>query len=235
MGASSLSDMPGEDSASRTRGRIERRGGALRVRVYAGDDPVTGKRVYRSETVPGTDRAAQRRAEKTLTRLLAEVDKQRAPTSTVTLTYILDEWLRSVELEDTTRRTYVGYIDRTIAPALGSVAADKLSALTLERFYGELRRCLKRCGGRPAIEHRVDGKHDCAASACVPHVCKPFSASTVRQMHSISGACTAAERWGWISSNPGRVALRPRAEGARARSAVTDRRRTPARCGVRAR
>jgi hypothetical protein len=105
----------------------------------------------------------------------------------------------------------------------------------LERFYGELRRCRKRCGGRPAIEHRVDGKHDCAASACVPHVCKPFSASTVRQMHSISGACTAAERWGWISSNPGRVALRPRAEGARARSAVTDRRRTPARCGVRAR
>jgi len=74
--------MPGGDSASRTRGRIERRGDALRVRVYAGDDPVTGKRVYRSETVPGTDRAAQRRAEKTLTRLLAEVDRQRAPTST---------------------------------------------------------------------------------------------------------------------------------------------------------
>jgi hypothetical protein len=169
--------MPGEDSASRKRGRIERRGDALRVRVYAGDDPVTGKRVYRSETIPGIDRAAQRRVEKTLTRLLAEVDRQRAPTSTVTLTYVLDEWLHSVELEDTTRRTYVGYIDRTIAPALGSVAADKLSALTLERFYGELRRCRKRCGGRPAIEHRVDGKHDCAASGCVPHVCKPFSAS----------------------------------------------------------
>jgi len=95
LGASSLSDMPGGDSASRTRGRIERRGDALRVRVYAGDDPVTGKRVYRSETVPGTDRAAQRRAEKTHSRLLAEVDKQRAPTSTVTLTYVLDEWLRS--------------------------------------------------------------------------------------------------------------------------------------------
>jgi len=123
--------MPGEDSANRKRGRIERRGDALRVRVDAGDDPVTGKRVYRSETIPGLHRAAQRRAEKTLIRLLAEVDKQRAPTSTVTLAYVLDEWLRSVELEDTTRRTYVGYIDRTILPALGSVAADKLSALTL--------------------------------------------------------------------------------------------------------
>ena len=90
MGASSLDDMPGEDSANRKRGRIERRGDALRVRVFAGEDPVTGKRVYRSETVPGTDRAAQRRAEKALTRLLAEVDKQRAPTSTVTLIYVLD-------------------------------------------------------------------------------------------------------------------------------------------------
>jgi integrase len=206
--------MPGEDSASRKRGRIERRGDALRVRVYAGDDPVTGKRVYRGETVPGTDRAAHRRAEKAMTRLLAQVDKQRAPTSTVTLTYVLDEWLRSVELEDTTRRTYVGYIDRTINPALGSVAADKLTAFALERFYSELRRCRKRCNGRPAIErHRVEGKHDCGESECVPHACKPMSASTVRQIHSIiSGALTAAERWGWISANPGRVALRPRAK-----------------------
>jgi hypothetical protein len=47
--------MPGHDGGSCKRGRIERRGNALRVRVYAGDDPVTGKRVYRSETVPGTD------------------------------------------------------------------------------------------------------------------------------------------------------------------------------------
>ena len=206
--------MPGEDAASRKRGRIERRGNALRVRVYAGDDPVTGRRVYRSETVPGADRAAQRRAEKALTRLLAEVNAQRAPTSTVTLAYVLAEWLRTVELEDTTRRTYVGYIDRTILPAVGSVAADKLSALTLERLYGELRRCRKRCDGRPAIEkHGADGEHDCVASKCRPHVCKPMAASTVRQIHSIvSGALTAAERWGWISANPGRIAQRPRAK-----------------------
>jgi integrase len=41
---------------SRKRGRIEKRGNSLRVRVYAGDDPVTGRRVYRNETVRGTDR-----------------------------------------------------------------------------------------------------------------------------------------------------------------------------------
>jgi hypothetical protein len=75
--------MPGQDAESRKRGRIEKRGNSLRVRVYAGDDPVTGRRVYRNETVRGTDKAAEKRAQKVLTRLLAEVDAQRAPTSTV--------------------------------------------------------------------------------------------------------------------------------------------------------
>ncbi|TDP96216.1 hypothetical protein [Labedaea rhizosphaerae] len=42
----------------RRRGRIEERGGALRVIVYAGLDPVTGKRSYLRETVKGVDKAA---------------------------------------------------------------------------------------------------------------------------------------------------------------------------------
>jgi hypothetical protein len=67
------------------------------VRVYAGDDPVTGRRVYRNETVRGTDRAAEKRAQKVLTRLLAEVDAKRAPTSTVALSYVPAEWLRTAE------------------------------------------------------------------------------------------------------------------------------------------
>ena len=182
--------------------------------MYAGDDPVTGKRIYRGEAIRGTDRAAQRRAERALTRLLTEVDAQRAPTSTVTLAYVIGEWLRAAELEDTTRRTYVGYIERTIIPELGSVPADKLTALTLERFYAELRRCRARCDGRPFVErHAVDGEHDCVASSCRPHACPPMAASTVRQIHSIiSGALTAAERRGWIAANPGRVAHRPRAK-----------------------
>ena len=214
MGAGTVGGMAETDSDRRRRGRIERRGNSLRVRVYAGDDPVTGKRVYRSETIAGTDRAAQRRAEKALTRLTAEVNAQRAPTSSVSLAYLLGEWLSRAELEETTRRTYVGYIDRTIVPAIGSTAIDKLSARTLETLYSELRRCRARCDGRPRIErHKADGEHDCVARRCVPHVCKPMAASTVRQIHSIiSGALSAAVRWDWISSNPSRVAQRPRAK-----------------------
>jgi len=187
------------------------RGNARRVRVYAGDDPVTGRRVYRSETVPGTDRAAEKRAQKALTRLLAEVDVQRAPTSTVALSYVLAEWLRTAELEATTRRTYVGYIDRTIVPAIGDVGADRLTARTLEMLYGELRRCRVRCDGRPFVEHRSDVEHDCARAKCRPHACRPMAASTVRQIHSIiSAALSAAVRWEWIAANPARVAQRPR-------------------------
>jgi integrase len=54
---------------NRARGSIRERGGSLQVRVYAGTDPVTGKPRYLAETIKGTDRAARRRADKTLTRL----------------------------------------------------------------------------------------------------------------------------------------------------------------------
>jgi hypothetical protein len=45
----------------------------------------------------------------------AEVDGQRTARTGVSLGYVLDEWLSTVGLEDSTRETYVGYIDRTIA------------------------------------------------------------------------------------------------------------------------
>jgi integrase len=198
----------------RRRGSIRERSGSLQVRVYAGQDPVTGRDRYLSKTVKGTDRAARKRAEKTLTQLQAEVDKQRAPETSVPLSHALNEWLRTVEIEDTTRRTYIGYIARTIKPALGSIAIDKLSARNLETLYAELRRCRSRCDGRPFIErHRAVGEHDCVAKKCMPHTCKPMAASTVRQIHSIiSGTLSAAVRWDWINTNPARIAQRPRAK-----------------------
>lgn len=49
--------------SERPQGSIEARGDSLRIRVYAGVDPVTGKPVYLRETVRGTDDAAARRGE----------------------------------------------------------------------------------------------------------------------------------------------------------------------------
>jgi integrase len=184
------------------------------VRVYAGQDPVTGRDRYLTETVKGTDAAALKRAEKVMTRLPADVDRQRAPQTAIPLARVLEEWLRTAEIEDTTRRTYAGYIERTIVPALGSIAVDKVSARHLETLHAELRRRRRRCDGRPFVErHRMKGEHDCAAKRCVVHVCTPMAASTIRQIHSIiSGALALAVRWDWIASNPARVAQRPRAK-----------------------
>jgi hypothetical protein len=65
-------------------------------------------------------------------------------------------------IEETTRRTYVGYIERLIKPALGSISIAKLTARNLETLYSELRRCRARCDGRPFIErHRMDGEGSC--------------------------------------------------------------------------
>lgn len=199
---------PDED---RKRGRIEERGPNLRVVVYAGLDPVTGKRAYLRETVKGNDRAARKAAGKVMTRLLSQVDQQRATESSVPLGKVIDEWLRVAELEDSTREMYRGYLNRNIRPVLGDTPARKLSARDLETFYAELRRCRIRCDRKPFIEHKAKGEHDCKAKECGPHKCNPLAVSTVRQIHSvISGAMSAAVRWDWVSTNPAKVAQRPK-------------------------
>lgn len=204
--------MAGARSDGRQRGRIEERGGSLRVVVYAGTDPVTGKRVYLRDNVKGTDKAAYKRAEKAMTRLLAQVDAQRSPTSSVSMAYAVDEWLRTSEVEESTRDGYVNYIKRYIKPVLGDLPIRRIDAHALESFYTEIRRCRLRCDGKPFIEkHKAEGDHDCLKAKCVVHECNPLAKSTVRQIHSvISGTLAAAQRWDWITTNPARVARRPR-------------------------
>src|SRR5690606_33571457 len=122
-------------SGGRQRGRIEQRGDSLRVVVFAGTDPVTGRRTYLREKVNGTDDAAWRKAENALTQLRAKVLKQRSTASTVRFGYAVDEWLRTADIEQSTRDSYVGYIDRVIKPVLGDVAVSKLGARQLENLY----------------------------------------------------------------------------------------------------
>jgi integrase len=195
----------------RRKGRIEQRDQALRVVVYAGIDPVTGRRVYERATVKGIDEAAWRKAENKLTELRAKVLKQQNAASSVTLAYAIDEWFRKAELEASTRTSYTGYIRRVIKPVLGNVPIKKLGARELETLYAELRRCRIRCDGKPFIEHKTKDEHDCTKSECDPHKCNPMAASTVRQIHSIiSSTMNTAIRWGWIDTNPTNVAKRPK-------------------------
>ena len=203
----------GDDlSNGRRVGSIRERGDRLQVRLFAGNDPVTGKDVYLTATIKGTDKTARKRAEDKLSEFRAQVLKQRNTPTSVTMAYALDEWLRTSEIEDSTRDGYVNYIERYIRPTLGPIGVRKIDAHALESFYTELRRCRLRCDRKPFIErHATKDEHDCVAAKCAPHTCQPLAASTVRQIHSvISGTLSAAERWGWIDASPARVARRPR-------------------------
>jgi hypothetical protein len=95
---------------------------------------VTGRRSYLRETITGTDKTARRRAESAMNKLLTQVDNQRSVESSVSLGHALTEWMRNTELEDSTRRTYEGYIKRTIRPALCDEPVKKISARVLKNL-----------------------------------------------------------------------------------------------------
>jgi integrase len=186
----------------RIRGEIETLpSGSLRVRVYAGVDPVSKKRHHLVETVPAGLNAAKE-AEKIRTRLLNQVDERRNPKTRATVNQLLDRWLTLAELEQTTRSGYVRKLDKHVRPVLGGIQVGRLDAETLEAFYAELRRCRERCDRRRKDQHWTRGKHECDAR-CMVHVCRPLAPATVRQIHAIIGAALSrAVRWGWLAVNP---------------------------------
>ncbi len=60
--------------------------GALRVAVYAGLDPITGRRHYLREVVPAGPRA-EAEADRVIRRLAGQVDEQCHPRTSATLDY----------------------------------------------------------------------------------------------------------------------------------------------------
>ena len=104
----------------RNRGEVETlASGPLRVKVYAGVDPITKRRHYLTETIPAGP-TAHREAEKARTRLLAQVDEKRNPRTRATLNQLLDRWLDVAELESTTRRNYINKLERCAGTNSGS-------------------------------------------------------------------------------------------------------------------
>jgi len=211
-----------ETPARRRRGNIVRHGPGLRVRVSAGKDPTTGERVVLSEVVPiakpgheASERAAAKEAEKTLTRLQAQADSLKVASTKATFGALLDRWLPQHEVERTTWGTYESIVRLYLKPEFGDVPLALLMvnfAERMERYYSRLRRCADGCKGKPAMEHKVSGKHDCQALRCQPHVCRPLAASYIHRIHAVvSAALAAGARWGWIDRNPAdTVKLPPR-------------------------
>ncbi|MGF1652915.1 MAG: tyrosine-type recombinase/integrase, partial [Actinomycetales bacterium] len=175
--------------------------GAYRVRVYAGTDPVSGKRHDLIEVVPPGRRAAAG-AEKARTRLLNQVDEKRNPRTRATVNQLMDRYLDVLDVGERTRASYVGYVNRYIRPVLGRLPAGAVDGETLDSLYAELRRCRDRCDGRQRTDHRAEGAHDCN-ERCRAHVCRPLAAASIRQLHWVlSGAYERAVRWRWVAVSP---------------------------------
>ncbi|QNG55119.1 site-specific integrase [Pseudonocardia petroleophila] len=187
---------------SRARGSIEPLpSGALRVSVYAGIDPVTGKRHYLKEIVKAGPKA-QREAEAARNRLLSQVAEKRNPRTSATVDQLLERYLDQFAGSPNTLELYRTHVRNHISPCLGHVRIGQLDAETLDSFYGELRRCRRRCSRRREIDHRVAEPHECD-DRCVRHQCKPLAPTTIRHIHFIlSGAYKRAVRWRWLSVNP---------------------------------
>lgn len=202
----------------RQRGGIRRHGEGWQARVSAGTDPTTGERIVLYETVPiaeartkaaqeRAEREAYKEAEKVLTRLQAEADALKVGRTKATVGALLERWMAQHEIDPTTRMTYESQIRMYIVPKVGDVPLVlfvREAAERLEPWYAQLRRCRALCNGRPFIEkHAQEGPHDCIGAGCTRHKCKPYAASSVRSIHAVlSGACSAAVRWGWIAFNP---------------------------------
>ncbi|WP_344414432.1 tyrosine-type recombinase/integrase [Pseudonocardia ailaonensis] len=194
--------MPRAGARRRTRGSIDPLpSGALRVRVHAGADPVTGKRHTLVEIVPPGPRQAAE-AEAARTRLLNQVDERRHPRTAATVNQLLDKYFEVLALEATTTYTYVGYADKHIRPLIGQVKVGALGGEVFDSLYAELRRCRDHCDRGPRTDHRTSRAHDCD-ERCRPHECRPLANASIRHVHFIlSGALKRAVRWRWIAANP---------------------------------
>jgi hypothetical protein len=119
---------------------IRQRGSTYQVRISGGSDPVTGRQLFLTGSADTEDAAIVLRD-----RLRQQVKDNTAAKTNVTLGYLLDEWLASHQVEETTRATYRLLIDSFIRPALGDTPISRLCRLgprPFEQLYAELRTLL---------------------------------------------------------------------------------------------
>lgn len=209
-------------------GRRRRRGtvdqlpsGALRVRVYAGEDPLTGRRHDLVEVVPPGPKAATL-AEEARTRMLSQVDEHRNPRTSATVDQLLDRYLVTLDVGRTTHRMYTRYLEKHVRPFVGRLKAGAVDTEVLDSLYRELRRCRTHCTDRKGVDHRTPREHECD-ERCRAHQCLPLSATTVRHVHFVlRGAFGKGVRWRWLSVNPVLLASPPAARRPDPRPPTTD-------------
>jgi len=210
-------------------GVIRKRGGSLQVQVFAGRDPLTGRKRWLSRQVRGQTKAAWREAKKVEAQLLEQLDRgEQRGSRTRTVGELVERWLEWRQqvrpISPVTVANYRGAIDRYITPNLGRAKVHEVDAATLDTLYARVRATGGKCRycwtrirrgepplpagarywPRPGVDEAVH-KPDCARGW-------PVSASAVREIHSVlSGAFKQAVVWGWTTHNPAKLATAPAA------------------------
>jgi integrase len=127
------------------RRRLPRGGGHIRqrspgsytVEIVTGVDPLDRRRKPKTSfTVRGTFEDAATAAEEF--RAHARAGGRINLAADGTFGELLDRWMAHARLEASTRRTYQGYIDNHIKPALGSIPLRDLGTYHFDRFYSAL-------------------------------------------------------------------------------------------------
>jgi integrase len=124
--------------------------GSWRAKVYAGTDPLTGREIRFRKT-----RKTEVEAQIELGKLLELARAGHQPDSDVTVAELLDQYVPVAGWDLSTEETNLGYIRRTIKPALGSKEVRKVRGPLLDNLYTRLQKCGNlACAGKPFTEHR---------------------------------------------------------------------------------
>jgi hypothetical protein len=115
----------------------------LQVQVYAGRDPLTGRKRYVSQQVAGQTKASMRQAKQIEGQLLGEIGTgQHKGSRSRTMAELLARWLEwrpTVRpIAPTTVSSYRTAMDRYILPAIGKLPVRQADAATLDAFYAHL-------------------------------------------------------------------------------------------------
>jgi integrase len=158
-------------------GSVRQRGPASwELRVYAGIDPETRKRHYRTATVHGNRADAERGLE----RLLVEVGAAKSIGSASTVSELLEAWfaIASLSWAPTTIRQTRSVLDRYLHPQLGGQRVGDVTPALVDATYATLR-------GRGGVHG------------------KPLGAGSLARVHVVlRSAFAQAQRWGWVWDNP---------------------------------
>ena len=197
--------------------------------MFAGRDPLTGRKRWLSRQVPGQTKASYREAKKVEAELLEQVDRgERRNGRSRTIGELVERWLEWRQqvrpISPVTVANYRGAIDRYVVPNLGRAMLHEVDAATLDTLYarvratgGKCRHCWTRIRrGEPALRAGVRYLPRPGADEAVhePDCARgwPVSASAVREVHSVlSGAFKQAVVWGWTTHNPAKLATPPAA------------------------